>query len=302
MENLFFYSEEFNRFLSIEKNSSDLTLQGYNKDIHDFWSYISDEFNIKKPTEISHRLIRAYLGKLKEDNKSSATVSRHLSSIKSYLKFLCREAVISKNPASKVNYPKKEQKLPSFMFIEEVENVINCIEANSYNKMRNKFILELLYSSGMRVSEIVSLNIIDVQNNQGHLKVTGKGSKERMVYFGEKVNNMLKTYIEYRKIFIKELKLFEDDIEPLFLNRFGTRLSDRSVRYIVEKIIKEIAFKKKISPHTFRHTFATHLLNNGANIRVVQELLGHSSLSTTQVYTHVTKNKLVEVYNKFHKR
>lgn len=297
----YYYKEEFNRFLEIEKNASKLTTKSYNEDLSNFWNYMMNEFHVSIPKEISYKMIRFYLGYLKSSELKSSTLSRHLSTIKSYMKFLCREGILLKNPADKVNYPKKEKNLPKFMFIKEVENIINSIEVDSYLKMRNKFLLEMLYSTGMRVSEVVSINLEDINRYTNSILITGKGSKQRNVLYGKHIKDMFDTYLEYRKLFLKKLKISEDN-SALFLNKSGSRLTDRGVRYIVDSVIKEGSIQKRVSPHTFRHTFATHLLNNGADIRIVQELLGHVDLSSTQIYTHLTKEKMLEMYKKFHLR
>ena len=246
-------------------------------------------------------MIRFYLGHLKSAGAKASTISRHLSTIKSYMKFLCRDGILLKNPADKVNFPKQEQKIPKFMFESEIEALINSVEPNSYLKMRNKFLLEMLYSTGMRVSEVVSINLKDINFSASSILITGKGSKQRNVFFGKELKKMFDTYLEYRKLFLKQLEISEDN-GVLFLNKDGGRLTDRGVRYIIEKFVREGAIQKKVSPHTFRHTFATHLLNRGADIRIVQEVLGHEDLSSTQIYTHITKTELVNMYNKFHKR
>lgn len=297
----YFLKNEFNRYIEIERTGSKYTLKSYNEDLSDFWNYLKTEYKIEHPKEISYKMIRYYLGVLNDNIKKSTTVSRHLSTIKSYMKFLCREGVISKNPADKVSYPKKEKILPKFMFEQEVEQILNSIEPDNYLNMRNKFLLEMLYSTGMRVSEIVSVDIDDIKPENDAIIITGKGNKQRYVFYGRFVQKMLDTYLEYRKLFLKQLEISSDN-SALFLNNNGGRLTVRGVRYLVKKIVKYAEIQKNITPHTFRHSFATHLLNNGANIRIVQELLGHSNLSTTQIYTHISKEKMVEMYNKFHKR
>ncbi|HOK40002.1 MAG TPA: tyrosine recombinase [bacterium] len=297
----YYYFEQFNRYLKIEKNASEHTILNYNLDLTEFWNFLEANYNIKKTDEINYKMIRNYLGELKSQNKKSSTISRKLSTIKSYMKFLLREGIIKINEADKITYPKRDKNLPKFLFIKEIEQILNSIEQDSYLNIRNKFLLELLYSTGMRISECLRINIQDILLDNNSIKILGKGNRERYVFFGKIVKELFPIYLEYRKLFLDKIGKVDDD-GALFLNHLGERLTARGVRFLINKIVKNAAIQKKISPHTFRHTFATHLLNNGANIRIVQELLGHRSLSSTQIYTHISKEKLIEMYNKFHKR
>ncbi|MFH1457576.1 MAG: tyrosine recombinase XerC [Candidatus Omnitrophota bacterium] len=286
------YIEKFMRYLEIEKNYSPHTLLNYRLDLEDFRRFIRDT-GIDK---IDYLLLRKYLAQLKEKNLGTRSVNRRLSGLRSFFKFLAREGYLKTNPILSISSPKIDKHLPSFLTEEEVSRLIESAFAKDDKDaqgLRNRAILETFYSTGIRISELVGLAVEDVDFIGGIVKVMGKGKKERVVPIGEVAMAVIRKYLEKRK----------KQSEALFLNKNGRRISSRGVRNIVFKYIKRSGIKQEgVSAHTFRHSFATHLLNRGADLRTVQELLGHANLSTTQIYTHLTTEKLKNVYDKAHPR
>ncbi len=283
------YIEKFMRYMEIEKNYSPHTLINYKVDLKDF-SKFCGELSLEK---IDYLLLRKYLAVLKEKNLGNRTVGRHLSALRSFFRFLARESIIKTNPILMLSSPKLDKHLPSFMTEEEVNKLIESAFAKNEGDefgLRDRAILETFYSSGLRISELVSLSIDDVDPISGVVKAFGKGKKERIVPIGDAALNAIKKYLDKRK----------KQSSALFLNKNGKRIGARGVRDIVEKYLKGAGIARGVSPHTFRHSFATHLLNRGADLRTVQELLGHANLSTTQIYTHLTTERLKNVYDKAH--
>jgi integrase/recombinase XerC len=276
--------DKFCDSLRAERNASNHTLKAYTKDLEQFFA-----FSGKKPLEITHDDIRSYLASL--HNKT--TISRKLATVRSFFKYLHREGKIKKNPAKIISSPKMQKKLPRFLTVDEAFSLMGAPQGDSFYSERDKAVLELLYSSGIRVSELTGLDINDFDKRESLVRVKGKGKKERIVPIGSKAFEALQNYLPER-ILIKKKS------QALFLNKRGARLTERSVRRIVDKYGKLIALKGSLSPHALRHTFATHLLHSGADLRSIQELLGHSSLSTTQKYTHVDVAHLIDVYDKAH--
>jgi integrase/recombinase XerC len=282
------YVDKFIRYLDIEKAVSAHTLRAYRKDLEDFFEYVKTE-----PDKIDMMDVRGFIADQIKQGLNKTTVSRRLASIRSFFKFLCREGYIKSNPAKLVPNPKLPKLLPRFLSVDDVFSLVEKPEGIGFIPVRDKAILELLYSSGPRVSELSGLNIDDL-NIKGYLiKIKGKGKKERIVPVGSKAIDAMKSYM------IERMLLKSKD-RALFLNRMGTRLTDRGVRRIVVKYAKALTINGQIGPHTLRHTFATHLLQGGADLRVIQELLGHSSLSTTQKYTHLDITHLMDIYDKAH--
>lgn len=286
------FIEQFLKFLEVEKNSSPHTIKNYRSDLVEFF-----KFNGKNSvTEIQYLEIRKFLAYLKEREFLKTTVSRKLACLKSFFKYLTREHMLPANPASGIQTPKRERRLPSFLEIKEVEHLIEAAKGDKWETKRDLAILEVLYSSGIRVSELVGLNEEDVDLLSSLVKVRGKGKKERIVPIGSCAVSAVKTYLDLAPLDTQQRSV------PLFINRRKTRLTDRSVRRIILKYAQLAALKKGISPHTLRHSFATHLLDRGADLRSVQELLGHAHLSTTQIYTHVSAKRLREAYDQAHPR
>ncbi len=285
--------EEYLNYLEYQKNYSKHTIMSYREDIEEFLQYINSE-NIKM-LKITYDEIRFYLMYLNKKKDVNSTISRKISALRSFYKFLQNNSKIENNPFTLINLPKKEKKLPRFFFYNELEELFNTPKLNTPLGQRDRLILEMLYATGVRVSELVNIKISDISGDRT-IKILGKGNKERIVRYGEYCEEILKLYLSDG-----HYKL-NDSSEYLFLNNNGGQLTDRGVRYLLDKIIDKTTIEKKISPHMLRHSFATHLLNEGCDILTVQELLGHESLTATSIYTHVTNDRLKDVYFKTHPR
>ena len=285
------FIEKFSNYLKIEKNYSEHTLRCYRSDLKELALFLQD----KDPKSITHLHLRRYLAELKQKKYARRTVVRKLGAIRSFFRFLSREKYIKNNPADSVFTPKLDKKLPEFLDPEKIIKLITAPTRDNITGARDRAILEVLYSTGMRVSELVGLNQEDIDHISWVAKVRGKGKKERITLLGKEAQRALDNYM-------KEKQLAGHKSNALFLNKRGTRLTDRSVRRIVDKYIRQCSIEQKISPHSIRHSFATHLLNNGADLRSVQELLGHKNLSTTQIYTHLGTQRIKEMYTKAHPR
>ncbi|MBI4373064.1 MAG: tyrosine recombinase XerC [Candidatus Omnitrophica bacterium] len=286
------YVDRFLNFLEAEKNASPHTVKNYRSDLVEFFRFLGKA----SLSDVNYIAIRRFLAHLKEKDFLKSTISRKLACLKSFFKYLTREHLVSANPASGIATPKRDRRLPSYLETQEMEHLLESTHGDKWEMKRDRAILELLYSSGIRVSELVGLNEEDVDLLSSLLKVRGKGKKERIVPIGSCAAQAVKDYLDALPVGS------ETRLQPLFLNRQKTRLTDRSVRRITLKCAKRAALKKDISPHTLRHTFATHLLDRGADLRSVQELLGHAHLSTTQIYTHVSAKRLREAYDQAHPR
>ena len=282
------YIEKFLSYLDIEKNYSKHTILNYKIDLEDFFIFLKDT-SIEK---VDYFHLRRYLANLRSKEFKTRTVARKLSALRSFFKFIYREGLIGKNPATLLMTPKLDKKLPQFLSEKDVKRLVEGPKEKDEPGLRDRAILETLYSTGMRVSELVSLNLNRVDFISNVVKVIGKGRKERLIPIGETALKSIRQYVDRRK----------HESEAVFLNQRGARLTDRSVRNIIDKYISQTSIQGKISPHALRHSFATHLLNAGADLRAVQELLGHVNLSTTQIYTHMTTEKLKKVYDHAHPR
>lgn len=282
------YIDKFITYLEIEKNYSKHTIVNYAVDLREF-AHFAGSTGLEK---IDYLFLRRFLAHLRTKPYLAKTLTRKLSSLRSFFKFLHREGLIKSNPAVLLMSPKREKRLPKFLTEDEATQFVEAPMADNVMGKRDRAILETLYSTGIRVSELVGLNVDQVDLIGSIVKVAGKGKKERLVPIGTKAVDAIRDYVESRA---KASSI-------LFLNKNGTRLSARSVGTIVHKYIKLISASHDISPHVLRHTFATHLLNRGADLRSVQELLGHVHLSTTQIYTHVTTDRLKKVYDQAHPR
>ena len=281
---------EIDELMIIDKKYSENTIKSYNNDLKKF-----NNFNKKNIEKINDNDIKNYIKFLNKENNDTKTISHNISTLRSFYKFLLIEKKIKTNPMEYIELPKTKKSLPKTLSIEEIDKLldINLIDAFSY---RNKAMLELMYSSGLRVSELVNVNIHDIDTSNCIIRIMGKGSKERIVPLGDYA-------IKYIEIYIKEYreKLIKKEINNyLFLNNHGKKMTRQGFFKILKQIAKEKNIKTEFSPHTLRHSFATHLLNGGADLRSIQEMLGHESISTTQIYTHVSKEKLKENYNNFH--
>ncbi len=287
------YLSEYLEYLKYQKNYSDETIHSYSIDIEEFLDYINSEcINI---CEVGYDVVKAWLINLDEKKNKSTTVSRKISSLRGFYKYLINNKVIDSNPFSLVSLPKKERHLPRFFYYNELEEMFQVPKLNTALGQRDRLLLEMLYATGVRVSELVNIKVSDINGEE--IRVLGKGNKERIVEFGDYAESILELYLKegYKHLNIKKS-------EYLFLNNRGGKLTTRGVRYILDNIINKTTIDKKISPHMLRHTFATHLLNEGCDLLTVQELLGHESLTATSIYTHITNDRLKEVYFKCHPR
>jgi len=290
--------EKFEQYISVEKNLSIHTQRNYISDLHQFKDFLEREHPKISITAVDNMTIRSYLGSLYKKNRKSS-IARKLASLRTFFKFLLRVGILKENPASAVSTPRLEKHVPSFLTIDEMFALLNMPDETKLAGIRDKAILETLYSSGLRVSELVEMNEDDLDLNLGIIKVMGKGRKERIVPVGSKAIEALNNYLSSRKRMSKR-PLSSSLNPPLLLNQRGGRLTARSVARIINRYIEQCGLLKNISPHSLRHTFATHMLDAGADLRAIQELLGHVSLYTTQKYTHVSISKLMEVYDKAH--
>jgi len=289
--------EQFIRYIQLERNFSIHTVKEYQHDLHDFLTFCKCE-GISDLNEVEYLHARLYVTKLYDEKKARTSISRKISSIRSFFRFLNREYQLDDAPFSSLYHPKKEKKLPHFFYEEELSKLFEANEGDDLKSIRNMALLELLYASGIRVSECISIDLGDIDLNYSILRVMGKGRKERIVPFGHFAQDALIRYVDEARPKMMKNKTHN----RLFVNLRGSELTAGGVRYILNEMIENASLKTKIYPHMLRHTFATHLLNNGADLRTVQELLGHANLSSTQVYTHVTKEHLRRTYMNAHPR
>lgn len=291
--------ELFVEYLQIEKNASPLTVKYYQNDLETFFNFLHEEA-IQDIKDVDERVVRVFLTRLYNQKLSRRSVSRKVSVLRSFYRFLARENLIAENPVAHIMLPKLDKTLPSFLYKEELEKLFEANDTTTSVGQRDQAILEVLYGTGIRVSECQGLRLGDVDFAIGTIFVKGKGNKERYVPFGRFAEIALETYINEGRDEL--LNKTTEKTDYLFLNANGQPLTARGIRYILSKMVKRAALTVNVHPHKLRHTFATHMLNDGADLRVVQELLGHESLSTTQIYTHVTKDHLRKVYMKRHPR
>jgi len=291
---------QFGTHIEIERNLSDHTKRNYLSDLYQFREFLRHE-GVDALQQVDHAVIRAFLTALYRKRVKKVTISRKVASIKAFFRYLDREGKVSPNPAEMIQAPRAERYLPAFLSVDEIFDLLGVAFKEDALGLRDRAILELFYSAGMRVSELVGLNLSDLDRERSLVRIRGKGKKERIVPVGQPALDAVERYLEKRRELIK--KGDEDHEEAcLFANRLGARLTDRSVRRILDKYILMSGIPKKVSPHVLRHTFATHLMDAGADLRVIQELLGHESLSTTQKYTSVSVSRLIDVYDKSHPR
>lgn len=302
------FIHSFLESLATEKGFSVHTCRAYQHDLQEFFSFLNPDPGMRKehapasesvdPLHVDGLMIRRYLGYLYQKN-SKATVARKLSAIRSFFKFLIRRGVLEINPAEMIHTPKQDKAIPSYLPVDEMFRLLDSIQADSLLGLRNRAIFETLYSSGLRVSELAGMNTSDLNFSAALVRVFGKGGKHRMVPIGQKA---LKAVEAYRIQLQREAGIGLNDTGPLFLNKNHARLSTRSIARILKKLVDDCGLISPVSPHALRHTFATHMLDAGADLRTIQELLGHKSLATTQKYTHVSIDRLMETYDKAHPR
>lgn len=280
-------------YVEKELNYSPLTKINYENDLNNYMDFLKIKgFNYLNMNKDKVMDYLKYLDNLEYQNKS---ISRILSSIRSFYNYLIEIKLLENNIFKRIKNPKTIKKLPNYLSIVEIENILVTIEENDKVNIRNKCLFELIYSTGLRVSEVSNLKLNDIEYSEKSIRILGKGNKERIVYFGDYAKNLLNKYMKFRKEFLKK-----GETNYLFVNNNGDKLSRQSIEYIIDKIMKNSKTNHKISPHTLRHTYATHLLDNGADLKSVQELLGHENLNTTEIYTHVSAERLKSEYLKYH--
>ena len=296
-ETIAYYVQQFMRYVQLEKNFSIHTVREYESDLQHFTSFLQSE-GVTDLRQVEYIHARLYVTKLYGEKKARTSISRKISSIRSFFRFLNREYELDDAPFRSLYHPKKEQRLPNFFYEEELQQLFERNIADSPKSIRNIAILELLYATGIRVSELTSIDLQDIDFHYSIVRVMGKGRKERIVPFGNYAHEALVVYIDT----VRPKLMKNKEHNRLFVNMRGGELTARGVRHILSEMMEVACMQTKIYPHMLRHTFATHLLNNGADLRTVQELLGHAHLSSTQVYTHVTKETLRKTYMNAHPR
>lgn len=288
--------KEYRQYLIVEKGLSKNTIIAYISDLKSFSIYLNESYQIKEISDLSKEHIRLYLKELSKRN-SSTSVARKLISLRMFYNFLVKEKIVDVNIISNFDLPKTNKKLPVVLSITEMQQILESIKIDEHIGCRNRCMLELMYATGLRVSELINLNVSSINLYMGYIKVIGKGDKERIVPIGDIVKRILNIYLnQYRDKFIKK------ESSLLFFNNHGNKLSREEFYIILKQVIEQTSINKKVSPHTIRHSFATHLLENGADLRSIQELLGHSDISTTTIYTHISNQKIKKEYQQFHPR
>jgi integrase/recombinase XerC len=301
------YFKEFLEHMRYERNVSEHTLRNYASDLGQFYDFLAPVINEETLArrelvlkDVDHITIREWMSALHAANKKKTSIARKLASVRTFFQFLVREGKLEMNPAKLVSTPRIERKLPNHLSTEDAVRFIESPDADSDMGKRDRAILEFLYATGVRVAELVGLNLKDIDYENKSVRVTGKRRKQRIVPFGDHALAALNNYLGIRLNFLNSAPAADRDDKAVFLNYQGTRITTRSVGRMVDKYIRQCADIHDISPHSLRHSFATHLLDSGADLRDIQELLGHARLSTTQIYTQVSMEKLIEVYDKAH--
>ncbi len=289
--------EDFKIYLGVERNFSEHTTRAYVSDLLSFLIWLDNT----PPQDADYNKLREYIYFIQRFEYQKTTLARKIAAIRTFYKYLYRERIIDTNPAISLNAPKRPKPLPKFLTTEEIENILNHVKINTPAGFRNRVILELLWATGMRVSELSGLNFGNLNLENNEIKVMGKGAKERIVLISDRAKKYLTQYINTaRNLIAPGFTVSNDEDAPLFINNTGYRLQNKSIRNAINETVKELELQKKVTPHVFRHSFATRLIENGADLRVVQELLGHAGISNTQIYTHVSTKHLKEVYDKAH--
>ncbi|MEN8700859.1 site-specific tyrosine recombinase XerD [Bacillus infantis] len=291
--------KDFVHFLLIEKGLANNTIVSYERDLKNYLKFIVKSEGLASLNEVQRVHIVQFLKRLKEQGKSAKTLARHIASIRAFHQFLLREKACENDPSVHIESPQQERSLPKVLSMAEVETLLESPSDSSHYSLRDKAMLELLYATGIRVSELIGLQIGDVHLTMGFVRCIGKGNKERIIPIGKTASEAIERYLLHgRPNFVSKSR--RDD--TLFLNHHGRQLTRQGFWKILKKLAGDAGIEKELTPHTLRHSFATHLLENGADLRAVQEMLGHADISTTQIYTHVTKTRLKDVYSKFHPR
>ncbi|EOT47986.1 tyrosine recombinase XerD [Enterococcus sp. AZ150] len=290
--------EEYLHYLTIERGLSSNTKQSYARDLMQYYHFLVER-NITQWQNVDRYLVLDFLETMQKAGKSPATVTRMISSLRRFHQFLRQERVTDHDPMQHIDTPKKQQKLPDTLSLEEVERLIQTPDTKTILGIRDRALLEVMYATGLRVSEVINLRLSDVHLNMALLQTIGKGEKERIVPLGDLAIDWIERYLdEARPLLVGK----HPDETALFVNHHGKKLSRQGVWKNLKQIVREAGIFKTVTPHTLRHSFATHLLENGADLRTVQELLGHADISTTQIYTHITKKRMTEVYKQYFPR
>ena len=292
--------EDFKSYIIIEKNFSQHTAKAYCSDVLGFLIWMGEQ----SCEDVNFSKVREYLHFIQKFNYKKNTIARKIASIRTFYKYLYRERKVESNPAMNLTAPKRPKSLPKFLTPDEIESILNNVKIDTPSGFRNRAILELLWASGMRISELSGLNFGNLNLENNEITVFGKGAKERIILITDRAKKYLQGYIDYARPLVAKgytLPAINDET-PLFINKTGYRLQSKMVRNVINNIVEKIELPKKVTPHMFRHSFATHLIENGADLRVVQELLGHASISNTQIYTHISMQHMKEVYNETHPR
>ncbi|MFO7952388.1 MAG: site-specific tyrosine recombinase XerD [Bacillota bacterium] len=289
--------EEYMHYLAVEKGLAKNTLDSYHRDLHKFISFMKND-QLNDPDQVKSSDITKFLSDLKSKNRATSTISRMLASIRSFFNYLLEEGIVKSNPALELESPRIEKKLPRVLTTDEINSLLGQPKTRECKGLRDKAMLELLYASGIRVSELIDLNLSDYDPRVGYLRCRGKGQKERIVPIGSVAIGYVNDYMSNSR---EKLCNYNGE-SALFVNHHGKRMTRQGFWKLLKKYAKKSGIETEITPHTIRHSFATHLLENGADLRSVQEMLGHSDISTTQIYTQVTRKKIREIYDKAHPR
>lgn len=291
--------ENYKTFLILEKSLSSNSVEAYLNDIRKLAKFCEDKHEVKEPEQVNYEVLKDYLSFVNEMGVTNRTQARSISSVRSFFKFLVYDGVLETNPTKLLEAPKVGRKLPSILTIEEIDSILNAVEMYKPEGQRNKAIIETLYSCGLRVSELISVKISNINFRMGVIKIEGKGNKERIIPLSKNAKQEIKLYMKGYRDYLDIQKGYED---ILFLNKRGTSLSRVMVFNIIKHLADRAGVKKSVSPHTFRHSFASHLVNGGADLRAVQDMLGHESILTTEIYTHLDNHYLRDTINKYHPR
>ncbi len=289
--------KEYEYYLRITKGLSSNSISSYKTDLREYIEFLNKNYLLKNPENITKQHIRNFISRLKRKNNTASSISRKMSAIRSFHKYMLIEKLVYTNVTTGISLPKKEKRLPLVLSINEIDALMIAADGDEPLELRNRAMLELLYGSGLRITELINLRLVDLHLNMGFINVTGKGNKERIVPIGDEGKYALKRYIDKGR---SELKKVLGDV--IFVNNRGNKISRVGFYKTLKRLSIKAGITKDISPHTLRHSFASHLLENGVDLRMVQELLGHTDISTTQIYTHINKKQLKSVYEEFHPR